>query len=387
MATLSYAGVTPHSYREFLRWEGLLVVAQFELKGFEDARARPVPFAEPHEYDYMEKVPRAALAETVRSGELPHVRTARYFTGEKLTIQQLEAVMPPRAKIERSLQSPWDVHLVVRGFDFAYRIETFPEYVNLEIAASSCEQVDAVEEFLREKLAKEADPSNTVRFASWVQGEPPHRFEVPRVNWLDIEANYPKKTWSQLQSLMSMTAETNRTGRIIVLHGEPGTGKTWAIRALATEWSSWCIPELVMDPDQAFASASYLRGIAMDAHRSQARLLICEDVDGIVTSRRTGGFERLLNMTDGILGQGQDLMVLISTNVRPEELDPALVRPGRCMAQVTFERFPVSEARKRLGRDDVTVDGPKTLSEIYQLHGDIARIGGAAEPVSIGTYL
>jgi hypothetical protein len=49
--------------------------------------------------------------------------------------------------------------------------------------------------------------------------------------------------------------------------------------------------------------------------------------------------------------------------------------------------FPVSEARQRLGRPDIKLDGPKTLSEIYQLQGDVTRIGGAAEPMNIGTYL
>jgi SpoVK/Ycf46/Vps4 family AAA+-type ATPase len=80
----------------------------------------------------------------------------------------------------------------------------------------------------------------------------------------------------------------------------------------------------------------------------KSRLLICEDLDDLIASRRTGGLERLLNLADGVLGQGRDLVILITTNVRPNELDPALIRPGRCMANIEFERFSIDEARDRL---------------------------------------
>jgi hypothetical protein len=37
-------------------------------------------------------------------------------------------------------------------------------------------------------------------------------------------------------------------------HGEPGTGKTFAIRALALAWKEWCRFEYVIDPVQLFES-------------------------------------------------------------------------------------------------------------------------------------
>src|SRR5260370_25631850 len=47
-------------------------------------------------------------------------------------------------------------------------------------------------------------------------------------------------------------------GQLRLWHGEPGTGKTWAIRALAWAWKSWCRFEYVIDPDQLLERGDYL---------------------------------------------------------------------------------------------------------------------------------
>ncbi len=42
-------------------------------------------------------------------------------------------------------------------------------------------------------------------------------------------------------------------GRLLLLHGEPGTGKTTALRALAQQWRSWCQVDCVLDPERLFS--------------------------------------------------------------------------------------------------------------------------------------
>ena len=37
-------------------------------------------------------------------------------------------------------------------------------------------------------------------------------------------------------------------GRLIVWRGAPGTGKTWALRALAGAWRDWCGVHYILDP-------------------------------------------------------------------------------------------------------------------------------------------
>ena len=98
------------------------------------------------------------------------------------------------------------------------------------------------------------------------------------------------------------------------------------------------------------------------------KLVIAEDADEYVRSdarRRAGAsLGRLLNVADGMLGQGLNTLVLLTTNEEIARLHPAVVRPGRCLCLVEFERFNTAEARAWLGDDSVT-DEP-TLAELYE---------------------
>lgn len=40
-------------------------------------------------------------------------------------------------------------------------------------------------------------------------------------------------------------------GKLVLWHGEPGTGKTYALRTLAWEWRDWCDFHYVIDPQAA----------------------------------------------------------------------------------------------------------------------------------------
>jgi hypothetical protein len=58
-------------------------------------------------------------------------------------------------------------------------------------------------------------------------------------------------------------------------------------------------------------------------------------------AKQTRGQElsRLLNVCDGVLGRAMNALILVTTNEPLRSFHPALSRPGRCIAQVGFERF------------------------------------------------
>jgi hypothetical protein len=72
----------------------------------------------------------------------------------------------------------------------------------------------------------------------------------------------------------------------------------------------------------------------------------------------------LLNVADGMLGQGLNTLVLLTTNEEITRLHPAVVRPGRCLCLIEFDRFSNAEARAWL--DDATVTGEPTLAELFE---------------------
>lgn len=81
---------------------------------------------------------------------------------------------------------------------------------------------------------------------------------LPAQRWSEIERNYPNPVRRRLKSLFSRREVEPGEGRLILFHGEPGTGKTTAVMALIHEWSSWCEAQLITDLDRLFADSEYL---------------------------------------------------------------------------------------------------------------------------------
>lgn len=127
-----------------------------------------------------------------------------------------------------------------------------------------------------------------------------------------------------------------------------------------------------------------------ESTRRRWRLLLLEDCDELIRSeakQSTGqALSRLLNLTDGLLGQGRNVIVAITTNEDLARLHPAVVRPGRCIAQLEVGPLPRREAAAWLGHADGIGAGGATLAQLFALREGVADVGEPiAEPV--GLYL
>jgi hypothetical protein len=223
--------------------------------------------------------------------------------------------------------------------------------------------------------------------------------------WTRIERNYAVPTALELNQLMRLE-RLERTGGLILFTGVPGTGKTSAIRALLRSWRGWSQAHLVPDPERFFGDSAYLIDViaAGDAEPASVtrgdgtrttrwNLVVCEDADDFISrdNRRVAGsgVGRLLNLADGLLGQGLKTAVLLTSNATIAELDPALSRPGRCVAHIDFKKFDAVAAREWL-RDPRALVPPEglTLAELYERSGEIRKLQSASdERLMTGAYL
>jgi len=254
-----------------------------------------------------------------------------------------------------------------------------------------------------------------VRFNWYASGVRSKLRMIESPEWGSVASNYPGATRDALQSLHEYNPEQAANGRLLMFHGAPGTGKTTAVRSLARAWSGWCTTRYVVDPESLFSIPEYLLEVALDGGGSRHsrllaeldadeeggeetgarwQLIVVEDVDELIrvdAKDRTGqALGRLLNLTDGLLGQGLRIMFLLTTNERMGLIHPAVSRPGRCLANIEFTPFTKQAAEAWLREKNVSTrieEEHATLAELYALTGAPVISAEIAPAVGHGTYL
>jgi hypothetical protein len=226
-------------------------------------------------------------------------------------------------------------------------------------------------------------------WALGLHGPRNHTRKIVVPSWKDIEENYPGGVGTSLSEIMKLSNGKDR-GQLIMFHGDPGTGKSFAIRALLSEWRHWCLGEYIVDPEKFFgSSAEYMISVLLgneddDENGStdmRWRVYIVEDGDEFLTGdaklRSGQALSRLLNVVDGMIGQGLRVIVLVTTNEPLETIHPAVLRPGRCLANIQFRKFDKVEAAQwlnRNGNEPISIDDELTLADLYHKRGDVKSI-------------
>ena len=253
------------------------------------------------------------------------------------------------------------------------------------VAAADGETAERHAEALAATLREEPPPEEVVPVNFWSAEDGYARLrKVDAPTFDEVALNYPAATREAVGALAA--ARERGPGALLLWHGPPGTGKTHAVRALARAWREWTSVHYVTDPERFLTSPSYLLDVAThDEEERRVRLVLLEDAGELMSASARvevgQGLSRMLNLADGLLGQGLPCVLLITTNEAVGRLHPAVRRPGRCWAEVEFPAFPAAEATAWLARRGVHRDaaGPMTLADLYAAVEGREPAGGAAE--------
>lgn len=261
----------------------------------------------------------------------------------------------------------------------------------IEVAGTDARAVEARRDRLALHLGATEPAPDEVPVTFWATGPTGPRSArrlIKAPAWCEVERNYATPTNAALEPIVTAAVDDiPEGGRLLLWHGLPGTGKTTALRALARQWASWCSTHFVTDPEGFLgANTSYLldvlasEGPARDRQARGWKLIVLEDSGELLTAdahERTGqALSRLINITDGLIGQGMRVIVLVTTNEPLGRLHPAVQRPGRCWAEIEFHPLSAKQASEWLaahGHNEAS-SSPACLADLY------ARLRG--EPVA-----
>lgn len=222
------------------------------------------------------------------------------------------------------------------------------------------------------------------------------KIDVP--SWDEVKDAYPTDVENAASQVM---VHPKRDSGVMLWHGPPGTGKTTAIRSLMKEWAEWgATVHLISDPEKMLNDASYLTSVMEHTQRrigedSPPVLIVLEDSGELITSdaKTNAGqaLSRLLNMTDGILGQNENIYVLITTNEPLTSLHGAVTRPGRCISNIDFHKLAPQDIADWCAKNDEPYeDGymdleEATLAELYAMKDDFGVVTNIDVTAGIAT--
>lgn len=155
---------------------------------------------------------------------------------------------------------------------------------------------------------------------------------------------------------------------IVLLSGDPGTGKTSMITHLTT-LAKDLDRKFVLLPSEfanALSDPSFMT-FALDSLKNS--ILVVEDAEEALKQRGSGGgtaVSNILNMTDGILGNLIQAKIICTLN-RSDKIDEAVERKGRMKMKYHFGKLKADKATslsKKLGINKVYTKDT-VLTDIY----------------------
>ena len=172
-----------------------------------------------------------------------------------------------------------------------------------------------------------------------------------------------------------------KIGGGILLYGPPGNGKTMIAKAIANETGSVFFPIKFSDLGSKWfgETEGKIKALFDEARKAESAVIFFDEIDAIASKRTDSSImdrvvAELLTQIDGVNKGGGNLTILAATN-KIENLDPAILRPGRFDEKIYI---PLPDLRSRASMLRKRLEGiPSSVTDINEIATACEGLSGA----------
>jgi hypothetical protein len=221
-----------------------------------------------------------------------------------------------------------------------------------------------------QKLQKKYRAATTPKFKVLIQQDgmfTTEDVEIANFNAINIDELY-NDDFLEMDAIITESMQKQESG-MVLLHGEPGTGKTTYIKHLICKYQNKQFIFIQNDFVKDLLKPSFISFLLQNKNA----ILIIEDAEKVVVSRADSSDDSvvstILQLTDGLFSDFLNIKIICTFNTNIDHIDKALLRKGRMIAKYNFTPLSLEKTAalaKKLGHDNVT--GSLTLADLFGLN-------------------
>ena len=198
---------------------------------------------------------------------------------------------------------------------------------------------------------------------------------LTQLNGYEDDTSFYNDDFKEIDVKINEFLETKDSG-LVILHGEPGTGKTSYIRNLMKQTKK----KVIYMPSGLMSNITTPTFLPFALREMKGNILIIEDCEQLLRSRDAtpginDGLINILDITDGILGDSFNTKIICTYNTNKEIIDNALKRKGRLYIEYEFKALTYEKAKElaekyNLNIPEIDLKKGLTLSQLFNYNVD-----------------
>jgi len=185
-----------------------------------------------------------------------------------------------------------------------------------------------------------------------------------------LDANYSDKVASSTRTLIDRVIGEKLIGKLVLCHGNAGTGKSFWIRGLSVALKQKYDVAYISEFESFLSSAA---GYYQVVDEDRPVVFVFEDAGCVFAVDAQNRYEQLtttlLNLTSGLISAGRKDIFVFTYNGAMGDMDEAMIRPGRALSVIKFGELDSSKANaflKAHGSDECVCSSMR-LADLYAM--------------------